>query len=203
MPDERNKFNKRMITGVFSHWDCIDPLANPGGIWLPPELCQSGPVRLHAVRCHSESFNTQFAQLRYAARLDALHAGPVVLRWTLAPLTFQGAVQVIEQRRLLKAGPQEIYGLLKLRDPRLWWTHDLAIPTCILLPWRYCRMVYSVMLPVLTLVCGTSSYETGFPISMECAFWSRATIMPPVICGLPPLLLNGVSTTCTWYVQAI
>ncbi len=127
-PDERNKFNKRMITGVFSHWDCIDPLANPGGIWLPPELCQSGPVRLHAVRCHSESFNTQFAQLRYAARLDALHAGPVVLRWTLAPLTFQGAVQVIEQRRLLKAGPQEIYGLLKLRDPRLWWTHDLGNP---------------------------------------------------------------------------
>lgn len=127
-PDEHDKFGKRMITGVFSHWDCLDPFSNPGGLWLPVELHRSGPVRLQSVRVHTESFNERFAQLRYAAELDAARAGPVLLRWTLAPRTFDGAVQVVEQRRVLQDGQQEIGGMLKLRDPRLWWTHDLGRP---------------------------------------------------------------------------
>lgn len=127
-PDEHNKFNKRMITGVFSHWDCFDPLANPGGIWLPMELHYSGPVRLQAVRCHSESFDSDLAQIRYTAELDAALAGPVVLRWRIEPRTFAGPIQTIEQRRTLQAGTQTISGLFKLRDPRLWWTHDLGRP---------------------------------------------------------------------------
>src|SRR3954465_7999788 len=32
-PEEHNKLGKRLITGVFSHWDCLDPATNPGGIW--------------------------------------------------------------------------------------------------------------------------------------------------------------------------
>jgi beta-mannosidase len=127
-PDEHRKFDKRMITGVFSHWDCMDPQANPGGIWLPVEVQYSGPVRLHSVRCHTETFNDQFAQLYYSARLDALSAGAVLLRWSIAPATFDGPVQTIEQRRTLQQGRQEISGLLKLYAPRLWWTHDLGTP---------------------------------------------------------------------------
>lgn len=127
-PDEHDKFGKRMITGVFSHWDCLDPLSNPGGLWLPVELHQSGPVRIQAVRCHTETFTPRFAQLRYHAELDAAYAGPTLLRWTIAPRTFPGAVQTFEERRTLRAGHQTIGGLLKLRDPRLWWTHDLGDP---------------------------------------------------------------------------
>jgi len=26
---------KRNITGVFEHWDCLDPDWNPGGLWRP------------------------------------------------------------------------------------------------------------------------------------------------------------------------
>jgi beta-mannosidase len=127
-PNERNKFNKRMITGVFSHWDCLDPHANPGGIWLPVELLYTGPVRIQGARCHTESFNDDFAQLRYTVDVDAAQAGPVLLRWTITPRTFAGSVQVFEQRRTLRQGQQHIAGLLKLRDPRLWWTHDLGNP---------------------------------------------------------------------------
>lgn len=127
-PDEHNKLNKRMITGVFSHWDCMDPHANPGGIWLPVELYTSGPVHLQSVRCHSETCNERFAQLRYTIDVDTTIAGPVLLRWSMTPRTFTGKTQTMEQRRMLKEGPQTIGGLLKVYEPHLWWTHDLGTP---------------------------------------------------------------------------
>ena len=39
-PDDRTA--KRNLTGVFQHWDCADPAANPGGIWRPVGLSSSG-----------------------------------------------------------------------------------------------------------------------------------------------------------------
>lgn len=137
-PDEHNKLNKRMITGVFSHWDCIDPHTNPGGIWLPVEIHQSGPVRLQSVRCHTETANDIFAQLHYSVDLDSVLDGSIILRWTIAPRTYDGETQIIEQRRRIKAQTQTIRGMLKVREPRLWWTHDLGTPD-----------LYSISLDVL------------------------------------------------------
>ena len=37
---------KRNLTGVFQHWDQLDQDWNPGGIWRPVRLEQSGPVRI-------------------------------------------------------------------------------------------------------------------------------------------------------------
>jgi beta-mannosidase len=61
--------------------------------------------------------------------LDAA-AGDATLRWTLAPKNFAGEVQVIEQRRALSEGRQELAGTLDVRDPQPWWTHDLGHPNC-------------------------------------------------------------------------
>jgi len=127
-PDERDKFGKKMITGVFSHWDCLDPQANPGGIWLPVELHASGPLRLGHARLRTEALDGRVAQVRFGLHLDAAAAGPATVAITFTPRTFPGEAQRFEQRRTLRAGPQEIGGLLKLRDPRLWWTHDLGRP---------------------------------------------------------------------------
>ena len=127
-PDERDKTGKKMITGVFSHWDALDPQANPGGIWLPVELHASGPVRLHQARLRTEALDERMAQIRFGLDLDAAAAGPVTLAITFAPRTFEGAPQRFTQRRVLRAGHQELGGLIKLRDPRLWWTHDLGRP---------------------------------------------------------------------------
>ena len=127
-PEERHKSNKRLITGIFSHWDAMDRLANPGGIWLPVEVQRSGSVRLGTVRCHTETLSEHFAQLRFQVKLDSRAATQATLRWTIRPQTFAGAVQVQEQRRTLRAGQQELSGFLKLRDPQLWWTHDLGEP---------------------------------------------------------------------------
>jgi beta-mannosidase len=127
-PDEHDKYGKRMITGVFSHWDCFDPAANPGGVWLPVELITSGAARIHDVCCTTETFSAEMAQLRYTAEIDSAVAGAVRLRWTVEPRTFEGPAQIIEQRHVLREGRQQLSGLFKLREPRLWWTHDLGRP---------------------------------------------------------------------------
>ncbi|NJP05575.1 MAG: glycoside hydrolase [Chloroflexaceae bacterium] len=127
-PDEPSKLNKRTIMGIFSHWDCFDPRFNPGGIWLPITVHYSGPIRLKSVRCHTTTLSDRLAQLEYITRVDSTISGPVRLRWTIAPRTFTGQVQVVEQQRTLQAGSHEIRGLFKVYDPHLWWTHDLGDP---------------------------------------------------------------------------
>jgi beta-mannosidase len=129
-PEEHNKTGKRMITGVFSHWDCLDPATNPGGIWLPVELIASGPTRIKQVLLHTEALGAAVAELRYRVALDAAEACDATLRWTLLPKNFAGEVQVIEQRRALAAGAQELAGVFEVRDPQPWWTHDLGHPNC-------------------------------------------------------------------------
>jgi beta-mannosidase len=129
-PEEHDKTGKRMITGVFSHWDCLDPATNPGGIWLPVELIATGPARIQEVLLHTEALGATAAELRYRVVLDAAAAGDATLRWTLTPTNFAGEVQVIEQRRALALGQQELAGVLSVRDPQPWWTHDLGHPNC-------------------------------------------------------------------------
>src|SRR5215211_3308474 len=73
-PDEHDKFGKRMITGVFSHWDCIDPATNPGGIWLPVELIATGPTRIKMVQLQTTALGSAAAELRFRATLDAAAA---------------------------------------------------------------------------------------------------------------------------------
>ncbi|HEU5450046.1 MAG TPA: hypothetical protein VFW57_13650, partial [Acidimicrobiia bacterium] len=50
-PKESDRRAKRMVTGVFSHWDVLDPDWNPGGVWRPVRVVESGPVRLDVLRC--------------------------------------------------------------------------------------------------------------------------------------------------------
>jgi beta-mannosidase len=127
-PDERDKLGKRMITGVFSHWDCFDPQANPGGIWLPVELHGSGPVRLRHCRLLTVACDERLAQVRFDLDLDAADDCTVTVRLRFTPRNVAGEPQQFEQQRLLRRGPQELGGLIKLREPRLWWTHDLGRP---------------------------------------------------------------------------
>lgn len=127
-PNEPDKNRKRMVTGVFSHWDCLDPDANPGGIWLPVEIHRSGPVRLHLARLRSEQIGPQQATLRYDLQIDAAAAGPAEVRLSFTPRTFAGPVQRFILPQTLLPGRQEIGGVVNLRDPQLWWTHDLGRP---------------------------------------------------------------------------
>jgi beta-mannosidase len=152
-PDEENKLNKRLITGVFSHWDALDPASNPGGIWLPVEVLATGPVRINTVLLNTEKAGQQVAELRYRLQLDAASGGDVSLRWTFRPGNFTGEVQVIEQGRALAQGSHEISGVLRLRDPQLWWTHDMGDPNC-----------YAVTLAVMNNDAVSDEYSFTFGV---------------------------------------
>ena len=45
-PPQTDRTAKRLVTGVFSQWDNLDPAWNPGGLWLPVHVIETGPVRI-------------------------------------------------------------------------------------------------------------------------------------------------------------
>jgi beta-mannosidase len=50
-PRQSDRTAKRLVTGVFSHWDNLDPDWNPGGLWRPVRVVETGPARLARLRC--------------------------------------------------------------------------------------------------------------------------------------------------------
>ncbi len=127
-PEEHDKVDKRLITGVFSHWDSMDSTRNPGGVWLPVELSESGPVRVRNVLLTTQSIATSHAEIRYRVQCDALQACSGVMQWRIAPHNFAGKIHEITTPVNLAAGQYEASGLFNIPDPVLWWSHDLGHP---------------------------------------------------------------------------
>ena len=113
---------KRNLTGVFQHWDCLDPDWNPGGIWRPVGLSDTGPVRIAALRVLCAEATAERATLDVRAVLDA--AGPldVVLRVTVDGPT-PGDTEVHQR---LAAGTNRISLHVPIEAPALWWPHALG-----------------------------------------------------------------------------
>jgi beta-mannosidase len=127
-PNEEDKAHKTMITGVFSHWDALDPHSNPGGIWLPVEIVRSGEVRIKESRLRVESLSDHLAQLDARLVLDAQGPSSALVRVTLAPYNFEGDQQVFQKQVELSGGPNVVSMPLALEEPQLWWTHDQGFP---------------------------------------------------------------------------
>ena len=67
---QRGPRNKRNITGVFQHWDGIDRNWNPGGLWRPVRLYDTGPVRVDRFRVLCRDADSTRAHVLFYARLD-------------------------------------------------------------------------------------------------------------------------------------
>src|SRR5207249_5799604 len=74
---------KRNLTGVFQHWDCLDPDWNPGGIWRPVGMSETGPVRINRLRVLCGEATAERARLDITAEFDAAEPGSVELRTTV------------------------------------------------------------------------------------------------------------------------
>jgi beta-mannosidase len=83
-PHDRRR--KRNLTGVFQHWDAIDPAYNPGGIWAPVRLTSTGPVRLAALRVLCREAGPERAALELEAILEADVARTVTVAAVVTPL---------------------------------------------------------------------------------------------------------------------
>src|SRR4051794_1669724 len=66
---QTDKTAKRNLTGVFQHWDCLDPDWNPGGIWRPVRLEHTGPVRIRDLRVLCREATLERAVVVFRANL--------------------------------------------------------------------------------------------------------------------------------------
>ena len=111
---------KRNLTGVFQHWDCLDPDWNPGGIWRPVRLEQTGPVRISRLRVLCAEASADSAVLVCTAVLDAAEAGTVQLRTTVG-----GAAEHVQDSPLA-GGENTVTWRVTVDQPELWWPHALG-----------------------------------------------------------------------------
>ncbi|HEX4867019.1 MAG TPA: hypothetical protein VFV32_05275 [Acidimicrobiales bacterium] len=118
---QRDKTAKRNITGVFQHWDCLDPDWNPGGLWRPVHVQETGPVRIARLRVACREATPQRAVLVLRATLDSAGARTVCLRSTLA-----GHDQ--EANHPLADGANEVEWTITVDQPALWWPRALGDP---------------------------------------------------------------------------
>jgi len=110
---------KRNLTGVFQHWDCLDPDWNPGGIWRPVAVHESGPVRITNLVAVCREATNERAVLSLRATLDAAETTRVILRTTIGDRDHQ-----LEQP--LAAGENQVTWNVTVEQPRLWWPHSLG-----------------------------------------------------------------------------
>ena len=116
---QRDRTAKRNITGVFQHWDCLDPDWNPGGIWRPVRIEDTGPVRIDTLRVRCPEATDERALLNLRSELLAAEAQTVVLRTTVGDIE-------IEEEHPLAAGLNRISWTVPIDNPRLWWPHSLG-----------------------------------------------------------------------------
>jgi beta-mannosidase len=122
---------KRNLTGVFQHWDCIDPAWNPGGIWAPVRVVATGPVRIAALKVLCAEARTERAVLDIEAELDAVDRTTATVTTVVSPHPGDpaGPAGVLVERRAdetLAGGRNRVRWRVTVDRPALWWPHALG-----------------------------------------------------------------------------
>ena len=117
---QRSHRGRRNITGVFQYWDGIDREWNPGGLWRPVHVFDTGPVRIDRYRLLCRDADISRAHVLLSARLDSDESRPVVLR------TLVDGIVVNEAERRIASGLNEVNWSLDIADPALWWPRALG-----------------------------------------------------------------------------
>ena len=116
---QTDRTNKRNITGVFQHWDCFDQDWNPGGIWRPVRLVDTGPVRITRLTTRCTEATPERAVLSFVAELDAAAGVDAHVRTTVGSID-HGVDHT------LAAGANSVEWSVTIDRPRLWWPHALG-----------------------------------------------------------------------------
>jgi len=119
---------KRSLTGVFQHGDVLDEDANPGGIWRPVRLEQSGPVRIRHSRVRCADVRDEGAVVSLRAVLDTADARTVDLLTTIRPRGDFGSPVTVRRTQPLAAGENRVEWTVTVPDPERWWPHALGAP---------------------------------------------------------------------------
>ena len=110
---------RRNLTGAFQHGEGADPGWNPGGIWRPVRLEQTGPVRARSLRVLCQEATPERAVVALRAELDSDAARTVRLRTTIGEVDDEAERPVAE-------GSNFVEWLVTVPQPALWWPHTLG-----------------------------------------------------------------------------
>lgn len=122
---QSDRRRKRNLTGVFQHWDLIDQASNPGGIWRPVRLEQSGPVRILHRRLRCRDADERSATLACRVVLDSSASRTVELRTLVVDPEGREVVELVREQPLA-GGENRIEWTVSVPEPRLWWPHALG-----------------------------------------------------------------------------
>ncbi len=111
---------RRNITGVFQSPEGIGPKRNPGGLWRPVFLYDTGPVQIDRLRVLCRDADARRAHLRISTRIDSDRLTPVTMR------TYVDGEQVDEQLQSIAAGKNDFEWTVDITDPALWWPRALG-----------------------------------------------------------------------------
>jgi beta-mannosidase len=120
----KDKTAKRNLTGVFQDWDCIESHWNPGGIWRPVHLFETGTIRIAGLRVLCIEATEERAIIEIRASLDATEAGPVTVTTAVGRLGQPADPKGAEHS--LAAGRNEVRWRVPIEHPALWWPHALG-----------------------------------------------------------------------------
>ncbi|HET6775391.1 MAG TPA: hypothetical protein VFH36_18905 [Acidimicrobiales bacterium] len=110
---------RRTITGAFHHGEHVDPAGNPGGIWRPVRLTETGPVRIATLRVVCSEASPERAVLTLRAVLDSDAPRRVRLRTEVGALDH-------EADQPLATGTNEVNWSVTVDRPALWWPRALG-----------------------------------------------------------------------------
>jgi beta-mannosidase len=162
---QEDRTAKRNITGVFQHWDCIDPDWNPGGIWRDVRIETTGPVRARSLRVVCTDATAERAVLACRAEIDSDQARPVTLRTTVAgPGALAGTtIATQDDERPVAEGSNFVEWQLTVTNPALWWPHALGD-----------QPLHELAVEVL--VDGVVSHRVGRRTGFRALQWKRWTL---------------------------
>ena len=127
-PTPGDRRAKRNLTGVFQHWDCIDPDWNPGGIWGPVAIHSSGPVHIRALKVLCREATAERATVELVADLDAIGPTAATVRTEVARREIGGPDPVVvhDQEQVLASGETRMRWTVAIERPDLWWPRALG-----------------------------------------------------------------------------
>ncbi len=117
---QRDMRNRRNITGVLQQSEWFDRSYNPGGLWRPVRLYDTGPVRIDRLRVLCRDADPRRAHLRIAGRLDSDAQRPIVIR------TLIDGEPCAETTQVVASGDNDLEWSVDLVDPKLWWPRSLG-----------------------------------------------------------------------------
>lgn len=118
---ERDRTAKRNLTGVFQHWDCLDPDRNPGGIWRPVRVERTGPVWARALSLRCTEATEERAVVAFRADLDSDAARTATVTTTVGGLEDR-------TEHDLAAGSNAVEWSVTIPEARRWWPAALGDP---------------------------------------------------------------------------